>query len=230
MNTDTQKQDGGAVASSDGLCAFVEFQKITRLSRDCIITEKLDGTNAQVCITEDGQMLVGSRTRWITPEHDNYGFAAWAYAHRDELMTLGPGRHFGEWWGQGIQRKYGMTEKCWSLFNVSRWCLAGETRQRIPTADPRIMKMQDVLPACCSLVPVLYRGIFTTDACESAIADLRANGSKAAPGFLKPEGIICFHVAGNFGFKKTLEKDDVPKALQAHNVEVSESARKSPTP
>ncbi len=75
----------------------------------------------------------------------------------------------------------------------------------------------DVLPACCSLVPVLYRGIFTTDACEAAIADLRANGSKAAPGFMKPEGIICFHVAGNFGFKKTLEKDDVPKALQAHN-------------
>ena len=110
-----------------------------------------------------------------------------------------------------------MTEKRWSLFNVSRWCLAGETPQRIATADPHIVKMQDVLPACCSLVPVLYRGVFTTDACEAAIADLRANGSKAAPGFMKPEGIICFHVAGNFGFKKTLEKDDVPKALQAPN-------------
>jgi hypothetical protein len=131
-------------------------------------------------------------------------------------MTLGVGRHFGEWWGQGIQRKYDMAEKRWSLFNVSRWCLAGETPQRNPTADPRIVKMQDVLPACCHLVPVLYRGIFTTDACEAAIADLRANGSKAAPGFGKPEGIICYHVAGNFGFKKTLEKDDVPKALQAH--------------
>ena len=223
MNTDTQMQDGGAVASKDGLCAFVEFPKITRLSRDCIITEKLDGTNAQVCITEDGQMLIGSRTRWITPEQDNYGFARWATEHREELMTLGVGRHFGEWWGQGIQRKYGMAEKRWSLFNVSRWCLAGETPQRIPTADPRIVKMQDVLPACCSLVPVLYRGIFTTDACESAIADLRANGSKAAPVFGKPEGIICYHVAGNFGFKKTLEKDDVPKALQAHNAKFSAS-------
>ena len=220
-----QPEGGGAVCSSDGLCAFVEFPKITRLSRDCIITEKLDGTNSQVCITEDGKMLVGSRTRWITPEQDNYGFAAWAQAHRDELMTLGVGRHFGEWWGQGIQRKYGMAEKRWSLFNVSRWCLAGETPQRIPTADPRIEKYQDVLPACCSLVPVLYRGIFTTDACESAIADLRANGSKAAPGFLKPEGIICFHVAGNFGFKKTLEKDAVPKALQAHNAVYTTTSR-----
>jgi hypothetical protein len=200
------------------LGAFVEFPKISRLSRDCIITEKLDGTNAQVCITEDGQMLVGSRTRWITPEQDNYGFAAWAYAHREELMTLGIGRHFGEWWGQGIQRKYGMTEKRWSLFNIARWCLAGETPQRIPTADPRIVKMQDVLPACCSLVPVLYRGMFATQECDFALDELRKNGSKAAPGFMKPEGIVCFHTAANVGFKKTLEKDEMPKCLQAPNI------------
>ena len=46
---------------------FQEFPKIARLSREAIITEKIDGTNGCVCITEDGQMLVGSRTRWITP-------------------------------------------------------------------------------------------------------------------------------------------------------------------
>lgn len=129
-------------------------------------------------------------------------------------MTLGVGRHFGEWWGQGIQRKYGMAERRWSLFNVSRWCLAGETPQRIPTADPRIVKMQDVLPACCSLVPVLYRGIFTTDACEAAIADLRANGSKAAPGYKFAEGIVIFHTHASVGFKKTLERDHEHKTMQ----------------
>ena len=192
---------------------FTEFPKIARLSRECIITEKIDGTNGQIYIGEAGEFLAGSRSRWITPEDDNYGFARWAHEHREELMALGVGRHFGEWWGQGIQRKYGVAEKRWSLFNCSRWCLAGETPQRIPTADPRIVKMQDVLPACCSLVPVLYRGIFTTDACEEAMADLRANGSKAAPGFGKPEGIICYHVAGNFSFKKTLEKDEAPKSV-----------------
>lgn len=192
---------------------FAEFPKIARLSRECIITEKIDGTNAQVCITEDGQMLVGSRNRWITPDQDNFGFAAWAHDHREELMGLGVGRHFGEWWGQGIQRKYGMTEKRWSLFNVLRWCLAGETPQRIPTADPRIVKMQCALPECCHLVPVLYRGEFTTEACEKAIAELRVTGSKAAPGFNKPEGIVCYHIAGNVGFKKTLEKDNEPKTL-----------------
>lgn len=219
---DHQKQstpaEDSAVTTVRKADEFVEFPKIARLSRDCLITEKLDGTNAQIFITDDGQMLIGSRTQWITPERDNHGFARWATEHRDELMMLGPGRHFGEWWGQGIQRRYGLTEKRWSLFNVARWCLAGETPQRIPAADPRIEQYQDVLPPCCSLVPLLYRGVFTTDACEAAIADLRVNGSKAAPGFMKPEGIICFHIAGNFGFKKTLEKDEAPKALSAHGI------------
>jgi hypothetical protein len=198
--------------------AFQEFPKIARLSRECIISEKIDGTNAQILIADDGQMHVGSRTRWLTPETgDNHGFMLWALTHKDELMKLGPGRHYGEWRGSGIQRGYGLPkgEKRLSLFNVSRWCLHGDTPQRIATADPRIVKYQDVLPACVGLVPVLYRGVFTTDACESAIADLRANGSKAAPGFNKPEGIVCFHVAANAGFKKTLERDEAPKSMFA---------------
>lgn len=193
---------------------FREFPKIARLSREVIITEKLDGSNAQICITEDGQFLIGSRTRWITPEQDNHGFARWATEHREELLTLGPGRHFGEWWGNGVQRGYGLPkgEKRFSLFNVMRWCLHGETPQRIPCGDPRIEKWQQPLPPCCGLVPVLYRGMFTTDACQDALSELRVNGSKAAPGYLKPEGIVCFHIAGNFGLKKTLEKDEAPKS------------------
>jgi hypothetical protein len=57
---------------------FQEFPKIARLSREIIITEKIDGTNAQILITEEGDFLIGSRTRWITPQDDNYGFAKWA--------------------------------------------------------------------------------------------------------------------------------------------------------
>jgi hypothetical protein len=36
---------------------FQEFPKIFRLSREMIVTEKLDGTNAQVYVTDDGQVL-----------------------------------------------------------------------------------------------------------------------------------------------------------------------------
>lgn len=193
--------------------AFQPFPKMSRLSREVIITEKIDGTNAQIYIRDDGKMFVGSRTRWITPENDNFGFAKWARDNQEDLMGLGVGRHFGEWWGKGIQRGYGIEDKRFSLFNVARWCLAGQTPARIPTADPRIEKYQDVLPSCCSLVPLLRRGVFSDDLCESALEQLRTHGSMASVGFRKPEGIICFHVAGNVGFKKTLENDGLPKGL-----------------
>lgn len=197
---------------------FVEFPKISRYSRDVIVTEKIDGTNACVFIGEDGEFLTGSRTRWITPEADNYGFSRWAQDHKDELLTMGPGRHFGEWWGSGCQRGYDLPkgEKRFSLFNVARWCLYGEAPQQIPTADPRIVKMQDVLPPCVGLVPVLWRGRFDDLDLDAVLADLRENGSRAAPGFMKPEGVVVFHVAGCVGFKKTLEKDDEPKSRIAN--------------
>jgi hypothetical protein len=191
---------------------FTPFPKLARLQREVIISEKIDGTNAQIFITDDGRMLTGSRTRWITPEDDNFGFAAWARDHKDELMQLGPGHHFGEWWGQGIQRKYGLNERRFSLFNVSRWCLHNETPKPIPTADPRIVKMQEVLPACCHLVPILWQGLFTAAWPEQMLTRLNNGGSQAAPGFMRPEGIVVFHVAGNVGFKMTLDNDGVPKS------------------
>lgn len=206
---------------------------MARLSRECIITEKIDGTNASIFIAElqpdqpippqslgvfdyDPQgplycMLAGSRTRWITPENDNAGFASWVAQNFIQLQQLGPGHHFGEWWGSGIQRGYGLKEKRFSLFNVGRWSLHGTEPKSIPTADPRIVKTQDVLPPCCGLVPVLSQGQFNTLKADSCLRDLNRNGSKAAPGFMKPEGIVVFHVAGNVGFKKTLERDDQPK-------------------
>ena len=190
---------------------FTGFPKIARLDREIIVTEKIDGTNAQIKITDDGQFLVGSRTRWITPKEDNHGFARWAYDHEEELRQLGVGSHFGEWWGSGIQRGYNLPkgEKRFSLFNVTRWCLAGSEPQRIPTGDPRIVKFQEVLPACCYLVPVLGTGKFPT--AYMALSSLIAYGSQASPGFMKPEGVIAFHTAGNVCFKMTIEKDGEPK-------------------
>jgi hypothetical protein len=81
---------------------FEAWPKIRRgKDNGVIVTEKIDGTNAQIAIEQDGTtMHVGSRNRWITPEDDNFGFARWAAEHRDELLTLGPGRHFGEWWAR----------------------------------------------------------------------------------------------------------------------------------
>jgi hypothetical protein len=174
---------------------FVPFPKIPRLKRDIIVTEKIDGTNAVVHIGEDGAFLTGSRTRWITPEDDNFGFAKWAHENRDELMKLGLGTHYGEWWGMGIQRRYNGATRRFSLFNTSRWAAATER------------------PSCCDVVPVLYSGPFDDAAIEACLEDLRVNGSRAAPGFMKPEGVIVFHAASRSLFKRTLEKDEAPKGI-----------------
>ncbi len=178
---------------------FEEFPKIARLSREMVITEKLDGTNAQVQILEDGTVLAGSRNQYITPKNDNYGFARWVEAHEEELRILGPGRHYGEWWGSGIQRGYGLKggDKRFSLFNIKRW------------SDPAVR------PACCDVVPVLYRGLFDTNVIHEIMDSLRIGGSFAMRGFMNPEGIIIYHVASGQLFKKTLDKDDEWKGKSA---------------
>lgn len=170
--------------------AFREFPKIPRLYREVIVTEKIDGTNGCVVVTEDGCVAAQSRSQIITPANDNFGFAKWVFEHEAELAALGPGYHYGEWWGAGIQRRYGLTEKRFSLFNVHRW---GESR-----------------PACCHVVPVIVRGQAqdSFNVVAKALEELRTQGSFAAPGFMKPEGVIAFHTAGNLMFKATLEKDE----------------------
>lgn len=185
---------------------FEEFPKMARLSRRVIVSEKIDGTNAQVLIGEDGSMQFGSRTRWITLEDDNAGFARWATENAEELRKLGPGRHFGEWWGAGIQRGYGLKEKRFSLFNSTRWYDLHQDGNYVYEHPDRV-----AAPSCCHVVPVLFDGIWTPECAAAAVERLRTFGSLAAPGFMKPEGIVLYHVAGRFGLKKTLEKDEMSK-------------------
>lgn len=172
---------------------FVEFPKIARFNREVIVTEKIDGTNAQILVSDDGNEIVaiGSRTKWISTEDDNKGFAGWVQKNKQELLKLGPGSHFGEWWGSNIGRTYGLKEKRFSLFNVSRWELDR--------------------PACCGVVPVLWRGTMEDLKVNDILAKLKAEGSVAAPGFMNPEGVVIFHVHSGTLFKKTLDKNDAAK-------------------
>lgn len=205
--------------------SFIEFPKMPRLSRECVVTEKIDGTNAQVYIVQrnacppdiapvaiPGEFAVfaGSRNRWITPADDNFGFAAWVVANSEELATLGAGRHFGEWWGSGIQRGYGLSkgEKRFSLFNVTRWHAKGDTPRSFPKQDPRLPpSVTTEVPECCGVVPLLTRGNFDELEFGCVLERLERFGSLASPGFMSPEGIVVFHVAGQVGFKKTIGND-----------------------
>lgn len=163
---------------------FTKFPKIPRFGKFYVtITEKIDGTNAGVMVGGDGSVGAASRNRWITPQADNYDFAKWVASHADELRTLGPGMHWGEWWGQGIQRGYGLTERRFSLFDTYRW-----------SAHFHHEGTRPVLPACCHVVPVL--GVLTEVSdweIRSILTDLGEGGSRAAPGFMDPEGVVIAH-------------------------------------
>jgi hypothetical protein len=217
---------------------FKAWPKIPRWKRDIIITEKIDGTNASVWIDRftreeledpesqapnrqhelsvlaeggkavelesgDGDVLhyvrAGSRTNFIWPGKDNYGFAAWVWSWAAELTRLGPGSHFGEWYGNKINRAYGMTDRRFALFNTSRW--SGQLGDQEP-------------PACCDVVPVLYKGPMTLghgeDAVDFWLRKLAYAGSEAegAHGFKQPEGIIIYHVASQNCYKVTIDGDE----------------------
>lgn len=181
---------------------FKPWPKITRLEnkRPPIFTEKIDGTNACVIVAyqnpdansiasvvNNGGILsiwAQSRTRLITPENDNYGFAKWVRSNSEELLSLGEGYHFGEWWGQGINRGYGLTEKRFSLFNTRRW----------GPHNPNT-------PKCCHVVPIipLYNP-------QDVIAKLYEYGSLAAPGWMKPEGAVMYEPDTDTCFKIIMDK------------------------
>jgi hypothetical protein len=195
----------------------VEFPKISRWSRDIIVTEKIDGTNGQIAIAlhdEDQwagnppmatfdvdvvsyDVWVGSKNRWIYPgkQRDNHGFAQWVSDNLGDLVhTLGEGRHYGEVWGPGIQRGYGLKEKRFSLFNVTRW-------RDLPVTGKSLLYR----------VPILYEGPNVPGVVDKAMFDLELYGSQVSPGFMRPEGIVIYHTAHGHTFKKTFEGDEKGK-------------------
>jgi hypothetical protein len=212
---------------------FEAWPKIPRWTNESItITEKIDGTNAAVIILpyspdhepliQDGYacalghdepdmpaelrtFAVQSRKRFIKPgkDTDNAGFAAWAWERRADLVTeLGYGKHFGEWWGRGIQRGYDMPGKQFSLFRPWRY----EDGER------------DFGIEGLGVVPTLYRGgaegLLTT---SIILATLETDGSKAAPGYMRPEGIIIQGALTGSTYKAFTWDDRTPKSLKEGN-------------
>lgn len=203
---------------------FIGFPKIPRIFRDMELTEKLDGTNACIIIeqhpfgtaivppqnmlalvlsdelSEDGlstheyHIYAQSRSRFISIEKDNHGFADWVVRNKWSLVNdLGIGRHYGEWWGHRINRGYGLDHKRFSLFNTKRW-----SDQKFSTENLYV-------------VPILYNGAFDSDDIIDIIEELKNHGSYAAQGYMNPEGVVIRHIPGGQLFKATIENDQIPK-------------------
>jgi len=177
---------------------FKAFPKIQSLSKtEMYITQKIHGTNAQVFILptdSDGEfpagsmihideivkiddkkfaVRAGSRTRWIYPEDDNFGFATFVRANKEMFArSLGPGQHFGEWAGPGINSGEGLSQKTLVLFDFWKY------------------PPEHVMPPQTTVVPVLYKGLFDLKQIDTSFEELRTKGSSLVPGFMCPEGIV----------------------------------------
>lgn len=176
---------------------FRPWPKTPRLFKNTTVTEKIDGTNAGLHVTEWGDVYAQSRKRMLSLGDDNFGFASWVNNNKSTISdTLGLGTHFGEWWGYGINRGYGCEpgERYFSLFNVDKW---GSLRDSSPLDS-------------LSVVPVLWTGTMDTAAIVDVADKLQIDGSKAKPGFMRPEGVCIFHSASNQIFKHPFDKQDAP--------------------
>lgn len=201
---------------------FKRFESLTRFSHDWVITEKIDGTNACIVVDYDERMAWGdqefdyaiiakvgsyfvyaqSRNYLITPEKDNAGFANWVKNNATTLVgMLGEGRHYGEWCGAGIQRRYGLATKKFALFNTHRW------RDLSNHPDGGLLDGQ------LTCVPVLAEGYMDNpgQVALQCMDTLRAEGSQFAPGFMDPEGVVMRHNPSGTVFKKTFDYDEQGK-------------------
>jgi hypothetical protein len=177
---------------------FKAFPKIERLEKvQMVITQKIHGTNAQITIFEDTQgaplittkVLAGSRTKWIYPEDDNFGFARYVRENEAEIIEkLGMGTHFGEWAGPGINSSEGLTQKTFVLFDFWKY------------------PPERALPKQMMVVPVLYQGELNLEKLDEVMADLKEKGSKLVPGFMRPEGVVVT-VFGT-RFKKVFDAEE----------------------
>lgn len=180
---------------------FKEFEKIVKFTGlTMCITQKIHGTNAQIRIYEEelpgsreGEKIIklqaSSRSRDIFVGDDNYGFARWCDTNKAELIEkLGLGTHFGEWAGPGINSGEGLTEKTFCVFN----------HYRFPQERP--------LPPNTVTVPVLYQGPYDEQVIRDILLDLKTGGSKLAPGFMRPEGIVI-EVMGK-RYKKVFDAEE----------------------
>lgn len=187
--------------------AWPKTKHLDKVLGSVMVTEKIDGTNACIVFDGDGEMFVQSRNRIITPAQDNAGFAVWAYRNQEELFhILGQGRHYGEWWGQHIQRRYDMKHNVFSVFNVNRFYKTGP--DGLDSASTRAASTS--LDGYVTAVPQVYYGEYGTEEMWDAIAPLRGGVSLAAAmqgvEFKDPEG-VCFYFR---------EFDKVAKLVFAH--------------
>lgn len=184
---------------------FRKFPKISRLTSPVIVTEKIDGTNGLIYVSDEGELFAGSRNRWLTKQDDNYGFANWVSVNAPRLLSLlSPGWHYGEWFGKGIARNYGLDHRRFYLFAVDRYAdVLPEDAADIELVDGTRL----------GTVPVLHRSVeFDHRHIPGIAAELHHS---RIDGFPRPEGFCIFFEHNHMILKVVLDKHNDKKERPA---------------
>lgn len=191
---------------------FKAYKKTPRVDKlTFTISEKIDGTNAVLYVhhphfgevlngTEKPPfILAGSRSKWLLqepgkPNDDNHGFGRWVKDNEEELMKLPQGYHYGEWYGKGINRAYGLKDRRFMLFNFNRYVKLKEENQL-----PSVVELETVLADNVSFEHLNQIG-------AQVAARLIQGGSVHVPGFRSTEGIILRQAHSDIVHKHVWEK------------------------
>lgn len=157
---------------------FKKFGKLAHLDNIRVrITQKIDGTNAQIVISPEGELLACSKNRVLTEHSDNYNFYKFCMENKQVLIDfLGVGRHYGEWAGPKINSGEGLTENTLVLFDYWKY-----KDQQMPLEQ--LTHVPILLDQTLDHV-LMYDAINTTN------RDLQLKGSKLVPGFMDVEGMV----------------------------------------
>ncbi len=179
---------------------FHKYFKIPRIENETFtISEKIDGSNGLIYVhharfddvkkgVDRSYILAGSRSKWLIDDGsktwDNHGFGSWVEENEEDLYSLDEGYHYGEWYGKGINRGYGLLDKRFMLFNYGRYA------EKLRLADSGLLFN---MPTKVQVETVFHHNV-KFEQLFQIIAEVRYHlthdGSKHVQGYIKPEGLI----------------------------------------
>lgn len=104
---------------------------------------KLDGTNAGIQVLVDGTIKTQSRTRMVTSQRDNKGFANWVENNKQLFSDCAKDVNFvifGEWCGEGIQKAVAISKIQKKIFVVYAVLLLTEKEENFLIVEPELIR------------------------------------------------------------------------------------------
>lgn len=105
------------ISSFSDVSTYAKYKNHQQITYDVKI--KLHGTNAAIQHTKEGEILYQSRTRLLTVDDDNQGFALWASSYEHVWLSIPRGTTvYGEWCGPKLSNKVALAKIPHRIFAI----------------------------------------------------------------------------------------------------------------